>query len=77
VLEREADGPLIPDFFMEPVSASLWDILDIKKAECESPHRTTRSAAVRRPCTRGCCPTPHLWPVLRHPRAQRSNPQEV
>jgi hypothetical protein len=31
VLERESAGPLIPDFFMEPASGNIWDILDIKR----------------------------------------------
>jgi hypothetical protein len=35
VLEREGAGPLIPDFFMEPVSSSLWDILDIKRPKAK------------------------------------------
>ena len=35
VLEREEEGPLIPDFFLEPVTIGLWDILDIKKLKAK------------------------------------------
>lgn len=33
ILEREDADPLIPDFFLEPVSRKFWDIVEIKKPE--------------------------------------------